>query len=657
MTEHGVSHVLPPRDCSSANSTRKILTQLTHLLAEEAPVAELDTLEARVRVAAGLLDQSLLLRAIGHARHIHNMLTLRKRREHEAQALYETARDLTSLRDVNDVLTAIVDRVRRLLVTDSTYIALIDEHTGDAYMRITSGTMSTAIRSVRQSPGWGVGGRVIQTGQPFATENYLADPAIRRDPSVASAVGEDGIVSIAGVPMKLGDRVIGALFAADRHERSFDQSEIALLSSLADHASVVIENAHLFDQIRIATRDLREVHARLSAQRRVLEQADAAHETLIPLALTQADLDEFTDTLARMLGGTVALVSSSAHVLATAGSFEDVTLETLLALRPGSKDGAAPRAEIGTAAVPIRAGNEMHGHLLFSRRTPLTDAHMRVLERSAETATLLLLMQRQTSIVEDELRRELLDDLIAEPDPDWASFQQRADRFGTLAPEEPHMIVVLSAAEAPRRQLLEVATALAASRNGLASERSGNVVLLLPGSETATTARDIAAELPQKIGAAATVGAAGPACGARALRARYRGAARCRQLLFALGREGEGASIDELGIVGRVLESATSEQVDKVVARALGPLRDYDAEHATSLLATADRYFHCRQKPPATARELGVHVNTVYQRLDRIDEVLGGRFWREPNGAVDMQMALQLHRLMGDSAADIATST
>ncbi|MFC7657341.1 helix-turn-helix domain-containing protein [Pseudonocardia benzenivorans] len=50
----------------------------------------------------------------------------------------------------------------------------------------------------------------------------------------------------------------------------------------------------------------------------------------------------------------------------------------------------------------------------------------------------------------------------------------------------------------------------------------------------------------------------------------------------------------------------------------------------------------------AAARTLQVHPNTVYQRLDRIDLVLGHRRWREGEGAVTMQLGLQLHRLTAE---------
>ena len=40
---------------------------------------------------------------------------------------------------MDEVLAAIVQRVRQLLQPDATYMALVDERTGDAYMRITAG--------------------------------------------------------------------------------------------------------------------------------------------------------------------------------------------------------------------------------------------------------------------------------------------------------------------------------------------------------------------------------------------------------------------------------------------------------------------------------------------------------------------------------------
>ncbi|MEK6443166.1 GAF domain-containing protein [Pseudonocardia sp. T1-2H] len=457
----------------------EVLDALLALLAEDAPAAEIAARAAELVDGADPRRRDLLARAAADAVRIRNLLDRREQREREAQALYETARDLTSLRGTDEVLRAIVDRVRRLLGSDSAYIALVDEATGDAFMRVTSGTRSSAIRSVRQRPGYGVGGYVIATGQPMATSNYRADPAIRHDPSVAAAVGADAIVSIVGVPMKAGGTVIGALFAADRTERTFDQAEIALLTSLAAHASVIIENARLYERLQSDTDDLRRAGARLATQRHALERAAFAHEQLMPLVLHRADVGEFARTLTRILGGTTVVLDESGRALAEArapGSPEVADLRTV-PLPPGAR------------ALPVRAGEETFGWLLFARGLTLTEADERTLERSAQTAALLLLMDRQTTIVEQELRAELLADLLAERAPDWAALQRRAERSGAVDFDRPHTAVVASAGDTSRRTVLTAAAELAERHGGIAGEHGGTVVLLLPEIDAAAAAR------------------------------------------------------------------------------------------------------------------------------------------------------------------------
>jgi hypothetical protein len=605
-----------------ATGAPRLLSRIMQLLAGEAPTAELDVALARA-ARAGVPP-----RALADVRRIRALLDHRAQREREAQVLYETARDLTSLRGVDAVLTAIVDRARRLLASDSAYIALLDQGSGDAVMRVTSGTRTDAIRWVRQRPGYGVGGHVIATGRPLATADYRTDPRIRRDPDVATAVEQDGIVSIAAVPIKRGSVVVGALFAANRRERTFQQAEIAMLTSLAAHAAIVLENARLFERVQESSTQLREANARLRAQREALERAGRAHEQLMPMALTRVGMSEFTRTLARILGGRVTVVGRAGDVLAEAGV-------------PGAGAAAGP-----TRRVPVRAGAETFGHLVVTARAgtvPDTGADARTLERAAQTAALLLLMQQRTSMVEQELRAELVEDLLAEQAPDWQAFGRRADRLGVTGLDGPHSVVVLAAEAVPRRVLLTAAAGFAARRGGITGEHAGQPVLLMPGEDAGAVARAAAGEIGAGTGRPVTAGAAGPAASPQALRALHVAAARCNRLLRALGRDGEGATIADLGVLGCLVENASPGHLRHLVERAIGPVLRYDREHGAQLVETARGFFAAGQNAPAAARVLGVHVNTVYQRLDRIDQVLGTACWRSPAGAMEVQMALQLH--------------
>ncbi|RTL69738.1 MAG: GAF domain-containing protein [Pseudonocardiaceae bacterium] len=623
-------------------TAEELAARLLHLLATEAPAAEFDRLAAAVeaRPAGPRRDEMFL--ALGSAGRVRDLLAHRRRRERAALALVESARDLASLHDVDEVLEALVRRTRQLLRTDATYLALRDPGRGDVYMRITLGTLTRAIESIRQPVGSGIGGRVVATGVPFATADYLADPRLRRDPDVTDAVVEDGIVSIAGAPMRRGDEVVGVLFVANRYSRAFDTAEMDLLCSLADHASIVIGNAELFERAERTAAELRAANEELAERQRAMERAGAAHEQMMPLALRRADLGELVDAVAAMLGGTVAAVGSDGSVLVTSG---DGDLPSPLPEPPDDAHAALPGGVPTCWTVPVRAGETSFGHLVLVTDEVPSDADVRTFERAAQTAALMLLIDQQVGAAEHQVRGELLEDLLAEREPDWAALTRRIRSSGAIDLRVAHTVVVVTATGVTRTALLRAATTHVGVRGGLAAEHDGRVVMVLPRPDPDAVARTIAVELSRLTGGLVTAGVAGPADTAADVRARHREAQRTLRLLVALGRDGEGACPTDLGMLGVILDGTTQHQVRALLARTVEPLRRYDAGHNALLLDTIDAYFAAGQNPRAAARRLQVHPNTVYQRLDRIDQVLGHRRWRETEGGVTMQLGLQLHRL------------
>ncbi|MFC7647748.1 PucR family transcriptional regulator [Streptosporangium lutulentum] len=76
----------------------------------------------------------------------------------------------------------------------------------------------------------------------------------------------------------------------------------------------------------------------------------------------------------------------------------------------------------------------------------------------------------------------------------------------------------------------------------------------------------------------------------------------------------------------------------------IGPVIDYDARRNTALIRTLTAYFAAGGSLSRTADALHIHVNTVTQRLERIAQLLGVG-WQEPERALEIQLALRLHRL------------
>jgi len=602
---------------------------------------------------------------------VRDLLGQHRRRERELQALFETARDLSSLRDSDDVLEAIVLRVRQLFGADSGYLALVDDASGEAFMRVTSGTLTTAIRNVRLRPGHGIGGSIIQSGQPYATSNYLADETIHHQPDVDEAVRRDGVSAIVGVPMRLGDNVIGALFVADRHEQSYGVGEMALLSSLADQASIVIENSRLFELQQRATRDLEEVNEQLHEHGRNLERVAAAHERLMPLALRRADSSQLCAIVGDIIGGEVVLVDADRASICAGQTEELDWVRATLPLLGNEDSGGPPSDETadcpGVAVVasrsndgdvvwrvPVRAGEEAFGFLLARVSGDLTEPDVRTLERAAQTAALLQLMERQVGLIEQQVRGELLDDLLADREPDWDAFERRASRADLLDFERSHIVVVLAPAgpDRSRRHLLRISHEWAAREGGLAAEHAGFVVMLVPATEPDRVIVAVQGEISRHAGFKITAGVAGPASSAHEVRTLFREAHRCHRLLVALGRPGEAAGVPQLGSIGLILEGTSRPLVKRLLEEKLGKLVHYDRETNALLVETLESYFQHGQNPRSAASSLHVHPNTVYQRLERIDQVLGSEEWRSPVGALEMQLALQFHQLLGQIPLD-----
>ncbi|RAJ66911.1 PucR-like helix-turn-helix protein [Streptomyces sp. Amel2xB2] len=658
------------------------------LLSRSAPAEAYDEPLARAREAGAPPDELAALERGKHsALRIRAELEGRRRREAELTALIETVHDIAGLRDLDDVLRAIVQRARSLLGTEVAYMSLTDHERGDTYMRVTEGSVSARFQQVRLGMGEGLGGLVAQTARPYVTDNYPSDQRFRHTGPIDAAVNEEGLIAILGVPLLLGGRdVIGVLYAADRRARVFEREQIALLGSFAAHAAVAIDTARLLSETRDAM-------AELESANETMQRASDVHDRLTELVLRGGDVTDVAAAVSEVLAGRVEFVEPSAASARPAVE------------RSRSEGHATPDGERWVTAVS--AGGELLGALVLHDHQVLDPVDQRTFERAAMVTSLLLLARRSAGEAEQRVRGELLDDLLDSTSHDPRLLRERAARLHADL-DAPHVLFsarleghAAALGEGPaagggtgeqpavragdgradgrgdgrgdgradgsgdgrrarrtekeeslgRQRLWAAASHLAATRHGLAAARDGGIVLLLPlpdGGTPSRTAQDIAAELGLSAGAPVTVGAsvpvAEPVARPGAVAAAYPEARRCVDALRLLGRSGQGAAAEDFGFIGMLLTD--SRDVGSFVRRTLGPVLDYDARRGTDLVATMDAYFACGMSPARAKDELHVHVNTVAQRLERVARLLGDD-WQSPERALETQLALRLHRLAG----------
>src|SRR5690606_28130310 len=387
------------------------------------------------------------------------------------------ANDLTGMRSLDQMLRAIVDRARHLLNTDVAYLTLSDPERGDTYMRVTSGSVSARFQQLRLGHGEGLGGLVAQTALPYVTANYFAATRFQHTEHVDAGVREEGLVAILGVPLQLNGRVIGVLYAANRRERPFSHAEVALLSSLATHAAIAIDNANLIDDTRRALAELNTVNQRLQEHTESVERAAAAHDRLTDLVLRGGGIEEVAAAVGDVLGGQVCI-----HDLNTAATPPPCCEDPAVAEAVQTALHSGRTARAGDAWVAAAAaGSELLGMLVLRGIEPDITGQ-RILARAAVVTALLLPIRRSATEAEHRVRGDLLDELLDTPDRDPESLRQRAARLGAdLA--VPHVVAVAESPGADVGRLRLAAMHIAETTGGLAGIRGGRVVLVLPGTD------------------------------------------------------------------------------------------------------------------------------------------------------------------------------
>jgi DNA-binding PucR family transcriptional regulator len=608
------------------------------LLATDAPAIEFDAHYDRARVygsPAEALDELAEARRL--ALQVRHLLDTSRQREAELSALFETAGDLASRTELQSILEAIVARARRLLRSDISYLTLVDQEAGDSYTTVTDGGASALFNEVRVPMGEGIGGRVAQTGIPYSTPNYFEDDRIKHTRTTDSAVRDEGLVSLLGVPLMLEHRVIGVLFAANRTQRPFAAADTALLASLGAHAAIAIDKARLRSESQSALNDLRVAGKLLRKQNADIRRAAEAHDRLTALVLRGGDLADVADEVKSLLGAEVFITDKGGAPIATTND-DEALLEQLADLHVRTLESMTTQVEKQASAAAVVAGADTLGSIALLRH--VTDpADLRVLERAAQVTGLLLLFRRSLAASELRVRGELLDDVLL--DRAEEGMIERARLLGVDS-EAPFALLVIEV-QGDRNRLADSAAHLAATRRGLSTVHGGRLVVAIPSRDARETAETVSSELARIAGQRLTIGFSRSVRGVRRVRAAYTEARTCLETLLALERRGQVADIDDLGFIGLLLSK--NNDVSGFVRLVLGPLLDYDAERGTSLEETLKVYFENAGNINQTGLSMHLHPKTVAQRLDRVSQLLGPD-WNSPDSRLQVQIALHLKAVL-----------
>jgi GAF domain-containing protein len=205
-----------------------------------------------------------------------------QRRAEQFQLMTEVGSRITSILEIDELMDQIVALIAETFNFYLPSIGLLDGE--ELVFKDFDAPRSTSeeSRPLRLKVGQeGITGWVAQTGQPLVVPNVSQESRYYRLP------GFDEIQSELAVPLKVKGRVIGVLDVMSDRLNAFDESDMAVLQSLAHQAAVAIDNARLFGEVEQRVKELE-----------VLYHADEELYSYLDLGqVLQALVDVAVDTL------------------------------------------------------------------------------------------------------------------------------------------------------------------------------------------------------------------------------------------------------------------------------------------------------------------------------------------------------------------------
>lgn len=168
--------------------------------------------------------------------------------------------------EINSLLELVGEKIYKIFEAQAIYIALYDEASGlihIPYWQSPEGRHDhSAIRL-----GEGLTSVIISSGQPLLIdhdyERRSAELGVIRVPSASSNPPKSWL----GVPLRLGDKIIGVLGVQDfNKEYAYNATDMRLLSAITVNVGIAIQNAQLYEATQQREAEVRRANEQLRVQ-------------------------------------------------------------------------------------------------------------------------------------------------------------------------------------------------------------------------------------------------------------------------------------------------------------------------------------------------------------------------------------------------------
>ncbi|SEU28181.1 helix-turn-helix domain-containing protein [Paenibacillus sp. NFR01] len=576
------------------------------------------------------------------------------RHEQALNTMMNSFRDVTQLLDLDELLERILASALDVIPYDSIGVLWsYDPAIGALKVKARAGEMGKDMLKMRMKPGEGIIGKTFVRGEPRLynsmqmLEEDVGNMSKENQGYLHNAYHFENICSIFSVPIKVaGQTECVLIFYQKGKIPLYGEAEVRLLQSFADQVSIAITNAKLY--------------AHLSEQNETLVRRDEIHSALMKLSLQNKGVSSIVGEMGRILGLPLAFVDFIDRQWhpKRVDWIRDWSMERLLklyhSLQPPeyftSVEGEGSEGQLHL--YPIASARQCLGYLLVQAEGRLTPLQWVALEQGSSILALELMRKQSLAELYFKKTQQLFNDLRLSKNS--AEYWERSGEFGIgpasriavgllewIDPGDPAALGALSL------QLISFLKDHAGQQAvplAFASERRVTLLLIAPeGSKPGELERKFTgglADWERKAGMAVFGGLGSVRTGIDAVNTSYQEADKALAYQKSRGRPGTLRYAD-IG-VNRLFIRQPAEDLAAFIAEIFEPLRP--AKGAAAVLEdTLTAYMASGGSAAQTAAALHIHINTLYQRIHKIEELLGMSFSNQEH-LLHLQLACYLRQ-------------
>jgi Nif-specific regulatory protein len=170
--------------------------------------------------------------------------------------LKEISTWISSVHDLDRLLELITETAARMMNAKAGSLLLLDHKTRKLYFKVATGEKRKEVKGYEVDLGRGIAGYVAEKGEPLLISDVKKDPRWYKE--ISESIGFE-TRSIACVPMKMDDAIIGVLELVDKTDGSFiEEEDLTILTVFAELAAQAIGNARKIEKVKRENQDLRE---------------------------------------------------------------------------------------------------------------------------------------------------------------------------------------------------------------------------------------------------------------------------------------------------------------------------------------------------------------------------------------------------------------